>query len=208
MSRIKEHRTQAGINQKTIADRLGLSISQYSRIERAPENANLGQLRTIATVLGVPLADILDDGSNTVLSDGLTVTRLYLSLPVLETSEVRNLGALKKNDDREYLAPAQNLSTDCFWTIVKGNENSPSLESGDRACWSPSANIAPGDIVIASDDQTTEVVIGRYYPLHPTNPDAPGFVIKPIAAPHGEARFSKGHPGQVHGRLMERRQMF
>lgn len=205
MSRIKELREAAAINQKVIADRLGLSISQYSRIERAPERATLLQLRTIASVLGVPLVEFFDDSSIPVLADGLTVARLYLSLPVLEYSEVRNTNALPKNPKREYLAPAQNLSPDCFWTEIKTSDNAPVLDVGDRACWSPKANLSPGDIALVSDDETGEAIIGRWYPLHPTNADAPGFVIKPLAAPGGEARFTKNHSATVIGRLVESR---
>lgn len=208
MSRIKELRKKAGINQQVIAERLALSVGHYSRIERAPEKATLSQLRIIASALGVALADLLDDYSEVVLADGVTVTRLYLSLPVLEYSEMRNASAIPKNPNREYLAPAENLSADCYWTKIDNNDNAPLLEVGDKACWSPSATLSPGDVALASDDITSEVVIGRYYPLHPTNPDAPGFVIKPIAAPGGEARFTKKHPGTALARLVECRKVY
>lgn len=207
-SQIQKLRAAAGINQKTIAERLKLSISQYSRIERNPDKATLVQLRAIASVLGVPLARLLENYEEVTLADGITITRLYLSLPVLEYSEVANLGAIKRDDTREYLAPAQNLSADCYWTKIKTNENAPKLEKGDKACWSPSERVSPGDVVIAVDSETGAVSIGQYYPLPTSNPDAPGFIIQPVATPQLVTRFTVSHPGKVQGRLMERRQTF
>jgi DNA-binding XRE family transcriptional regulator len=50
---IRKARKQAGMTQRELADKAGLTQPQLSKIERVPTNVSAAKLRKIATVLGV-----------------------------------------------------------------------------------------------------------------------------------------------------------
>ena len=50
-----------GLSQQDMAERLNMSQSTYSRIEQKDEDITIRQLKTIAEVLEIQLADLLPD---------------------------------------------------------------------------------------------------------------------------------------------------
>jgi transcriptional regulator with XRE-family HTH domain len=58
---IRKRREQLGLSQQEMADRLNMSQSTYSRIEQKDEDITIRQLKSIAEVLEVQLADLLPD---------------------------------------------------------------------------------------------------------------------------------------------------
>lgn len=58
---IRRRREQLGLSQQEMADRLNMSQSTYSRIEQKDEDITIRQLKSIAEVLEVQLADLLPD---------------------------------------------------------------------------------------------------------------------------------------------------
>lgn len=60
-NRIKEIRVAKNLSQKEVAVATGMNRGQFSRIENDKVEPNLGSLKKIAAVLGVPLAQLFDD---------------------------------------------------------------------------------------------------------------------------------------------------
>jgi transcriptional regulator with XRE-family HTH domain len=58
---IRRRREQLGLSQQDMAERLNMSQSTYSRIEQKDEDITIRQLKTIAEVLEIQLADLLPD---------------------------------------------------------------------------------------------------------------------------------------------------
>lgn len=58
---IRRKREQLGLSQQEMAERLNMSQSTYSRIEQKDEDITIRQLKTIAEVLEIQLADLLPD---------------------------------------------------------------------------------------------------------------------------------------------------
>ena len=58
---IRRRREQLGLSQQEMAERLNMSQSTYSRIEQKDEDMTIRQLKTIAEVLEIQLADLLPD---------------------------------------------------------------------------------------------------------------------------------------------------
>lgn len=58
---IRKRREQLGLSQQEMAEKLNMSQSTYSRIEAKDEDLTIRQLKLIADVLQVTLADLLPD---------------------------------------------------------------------------------------------------------------------------------------------------
>lgn len=58
---IRRRREQLGLSQQEMAERLNMSQSTYSRIEQKDEDITIRQLKTIAEVLEIQIADLLPD---------------------------------------------------------------------------------------------------------------------------------------------------
>lgn len=58
---IRKRREQLGFSQQEMAEKLNMSQSTYSRIEAKDEDLTIRQLKLIAEVLEVTLADLLPD---------------------------------------------------------------------------------------------------------------------------------------------------
>jgi transcriptional regulator with XRE-family HTH domain len=56
---IRKMRTLKGLDAKTIADHLGISVSAYARIERGETQIDIERISSIADQLGVSTSDIL-----------------------------------------------------------------------------------------------------------------------------------------------------
>jgi transcriptional regulator with XRE-family HTH domain len=60
---ITEERTQQGVSQEQLAERLGMATRNYQRIESGRQNLTLETIERIADALGVPSRSLLDGGS-------------------------------------------------------------------------------------------------------------------------------------------------
>jgi len=58
---IRKRREELGFSQQEMAEKLNMSQSTYSRIEAKDEDLTVRQLKLIAEVLNVTLADLLPD---------------------------------------------------------------------------------------------------------------------------------------------------
>lgn len=57
--RITELRSQADLTQAQVAERLGMTLTNYQRIENGAQNATLRMMVRVANAIGVKTADLL-----------------------------------------------------------------------------------------------------------------------------------------------------
>lgn len=59
-AKVKQARVDAGLSQKQLAEKMGVSVMTVSRMERgAVKDVTLGMLRRVGEALGVPWRDLL-----------------------------------------------------------------------------------------------------------------------------------------------------
>ena len=56
---IRAARSKAGLTQAQMAERLGISVLHYGRLERGNRNVSLDQLAAISIILQVPVVELL-----------------------------------------------------------------------------------------------------------------------------------------------------
>lgn len=69
---IRQARTFAGISQESMAKRLGIDRGTYRKIEKNPDLATVGVLRSISNATGIPVHEIFL-GCNSTFVDNLNV---------------------------------------------------------------------------------------------------------------------------------------
>ncbi|SMH45516.1 transcriptional regulator, XRE family with cupin sensor [Rathayibacter oskolensis] len=62
-ARLRELRLAAGVSQRALAGRLGISISAVSQIERGAMQPSVGRLIAVVGALGVPLSAVFDSAA-------------------------------------------------------------------------------------------------------------------------------------------------
>jgi SOS-response transcriptional repressor LexA len=70
---------------------------------------------------------------------------------------------------------------------------------GDLVLIDKSATPAPGKIVLATAPRTGEYVLRYFSPLHPSDPRAPGFILRAANQSYPEIVTTKQYPGYVFG---------
>jgi transcriptional regulator with XRE-family HTH domain len=65
---IRAHRLIAGLSQKALADRLGVSFQQVQKYEKGANRVGAGRLPQIAAIFGIPISALFD--TNAAMSPG------------------------------------------------------------------------------------------------------------------------------------------
>ena len=66
---IRAHRLIAGMSQKVLADRLGVSFQQVQKYEKGTNRVGAGRLPQIAAIFGVPISALFDANADTSPGD-------------------------------------------------------------------------------------------------------------------------------------------
>jgi transcriptional regulator with XRE-family HTH domain len=62
---IRAHRLIAGLSQKDLADRLGVSFQQVQKYEKGTNRIGAGRLPQIAEIFGIPISALFDANADT-----------------------------------------------------------------------------------------------------------------------------------------------
>lgn len=92
---LRRLRTERNIALAAIAEQAGISIATLSRIETNKQSIEVGMLLTLARILDVPAADILDSGDG--YDDVEVLSRRLAALPPDARSKVFRNSAPKRN---------------------------------------------------------------------------------------------------------------
>jgi transcriptional regulator with XRE-family HTH domain len=71
---IKAERLRAGLSQRQLADRTGLSVRYISRLETTRQNIRIDKIGLIARALGVPPSRLLAHSNEAVLTESARET--------------------------------------------------------------------------------------------------------------------------------------
>ena len=63
---IRAHRLIAGMSQKDLADRLGVSFQQVQKYEKGANRVGAGRLPQIAGIFGIPISALFEANANTL----------------------------------------------------------------------------------------------------------------------------------------------
>ena len=101
--RVQQRRLQSGLSQQEAAERLNLSTSFYSRVERGEKVASLETLVKIANFFGLTLDFLLQDSLTVSLPDRLRVEVEQILMDTTPEQAERLVGwfrVLSENVDR------------------------------------------------------------------------------------------------------------
>ncbi|WP_296203188.1 helix-turn-helix transcriptional regulator [uncultured Hyphomicrobium sp.] len=174
---LKERRRLAGLIQADVAKHLGLSISQYSRYEADPTSLTGDKIAILARLFACSQEDIIgtvdpQKGSSVIASVRRTVPVYALNI---------GWGDDMQEAVGEY-APTGEVSVDAYAVEqtddTMSHEGQKSIWRGDWAVVEPTIEPQSGNIVHYVDPKTGESLLRIFQPLHPTNPRAPGFMLR------------------------------
>lgn len=107
-ARLRTLRQQAGLSLREVADRLGISVSAVSQIERGVLRPSVNRLLAMTTVLGVPLARVFDESSRDRVSGASASGYVLARAGEIGTVELAE-GVLYRR-----LSPAETAGADFF----------------------------------------------------------------------------------------------
>jgi len=186
---LRDRRAAAKLTQTDVAKFLGLSTSQYSRYESSPHMIKMGVARKLATLFNCEPGEI--SGLSPAPGDKLaTYRRIVIVYDLSRTGE-------KRAQVGEY-APSTAVSREAYGIQVSGDamvgtNGRHAICDGDWLVIDPLVEPKPGSIVHAIDPSTGEEIIRLYIPLHPSNPRAPGFILRAANAAYDEILISSDH---------------
>ena len=109
--RLRTLRTDAGLSLTELADRLGISVSAVSQIERGVLQPSVNRLLAIVTALGVPLARVFDE-SGRDRSSGASASGYVLA----RSGEIATV-LLEDGVQYRRLSPAETTGVDFFESV-------------------------------------------------------------------------------------------
>ena len=107
--RLRKLRESKDLGQDWIAHELGMSVSGYSRIERDEVKITYDKLERIATILNVPVADILNHQEASQVNDTTTNNNTNNNGQTLEIEKLESLYREQINNLREEVAYLRDL---------------------------------------------------------------------------------------------------
>lgn len=208
---IREARKAAGLTLEDVANRLGISVSQLSRIERDPGRASGAQLLALSQILGLTVSALMGQGGE-VLPTQHTAARLYgRALPILSASELVSLlegGEVLDKPEREFISPSIPVTGEAQAVEIGTDAMAPIINAGDVIIYDCKDYIEPGSIIAILAPITGRFEIGYYEPYHPSDPRAPGFELSFANPSYKPIICCREQPARILGRVVERRQRF
>lgn len=191
-NKIVELRQKAGLTQEQVAAHLGMTYSSYSRMEKRPERIRTDRLLVLAALFGVPVGDLVGSSDAPTLGaygrafEVMCVTPDGLSLD--RTGEVIHFTAA--------------VSVQAYALKVTSRDMACKVKTGDIVLVDPARHPDPGDVVVAKAPLTGDIVIRFYTPLHPTDPQGAGFVLR-SRNPNASPIFCPPDPNIIQGTVIQ-----
>lgn len=204
---LREKRLAAELTLADVAKHLDISQHQYSRYELNPERLRRDQLAKLSRLFDCTIEELVDDGQNAII-DPIAGTRR--TLPVFSM-----LGrGTQMGSQVGTIAPRSAVSVQAYAVAAPDDSMADTkgpraIHQGDWCVVDPAEAPAPGDVVHAVDPHTGAHLLRFFIPLHPTNPRAPGFVLRAASAAHDEIYVSaKDAKKVVRGKVVERHTLY
>lgn len=183
-NRIAELRRRAGITQRELADRLGITQQAVWYYENGRREIKSGMLIAMSEALGCTVSELL----------GLEPSEGVVLPHVSEISKVPIVGRIAAGTPREAFAQSSDYCdtpsslvegrSGCFWLVIAGNSMNRIFPDGALVLIDPSAEVRNGDVAavfVNGDDATIKRVYfeGDSVRLHPESwdPEYKGRII-------------------------------
>lgn len=175
-NRIAELRRRAGITQRELADRLGITQQAVWYYENGRREIKSGMLIAMSEALGCTVSELL----------GLEPSEGVVLPHVSEISKVPIVGRIAAGTPREAFAQSSDYCdtpsslvegrSGCFWLVIAGNSMNRIFPDGALVLIDPSAEVRNGDVAavfVNGDDATIKRVYfeGDSVRLHPESWD-------------------------------------
>lgn len=175
-NRIAELRRRAGITQRELADRLGITQQAVWYYENGRREIKSGMLIAMSEALGCTVSELL----------GLEPSEGVVLPHVSEISKVPIVGRIAAGTPREAFAQSSDYCdtpsslvegrSGCFWLVIAGNSMNRIFPDGALVLIDPSAEVRNGDVAavfVNGDDATIKRVCfeGDSVRLHPESWD-------------------------------------
>jgi len=181
-------REGAHLSQQEIAEKLGISVSTYSRLEKRPERMRTDRAIVLAKLFGVEVSEIQEGDY-----EGHQMAATGRAVPV------HRIAAGKLEDTGKHQIYVFDLPGSAITVIVPDASMEPACCEGDLILINPEIEPTPGRTVLANSPVTDEAVLRSYAPLHPTDERAPGFILRAVNSSYPEITATADRPGQIVG---------
>lgn len=142
---LRHYRTERGLTQQDVADRLGIAKSTYSGYETGRRQPGVEEIKALSKIFGVSGDAIIGNGTESDLFDERPVPPQGM-LPVIGLASCGK-GVIAREDVLEYVAADANVCDDeHFYIEISGDSMAPVFNSGDLVLVRRQTSVDSGDI--------------------------------------------------------------
>ena len=188
-TRVREMRERAGLTQKQLADRLGITQQSVYYYESGDRDIKASVLVEMSQILGCTVSDLLGFATAKIVNQGSTDTHAPVFGKIAAGTPRE---ALRVSGDSLWVSPALKQShPNGFWLTVSGNSMNRLFADGSLVLIDPDAEVRNGDVAVVfvnGDDATLKRVYfeGSSVRLHPESYD-PEYLDRVIDASDPDA---------------------
>ncbi len=217
--RIRIARKQAGLNQPSLASRIGVTKSAVSQWEGdQTKNIEGKNLLALARELSVDPDWLLTGkgemkgrgADNVSLSPAPPDTRRIPVINYIQAGEPKSViddHAPGNGIDDIWVDPelAESLGPYAFALTVKGDSMTPKFQPGDRIIVDPDIAPRPGEFVVAKMGREEETTLKKYRARGTDENGSEIFELVPLNNDFATILVNEDNPGQIIGTVMEHR---
>lgn len=142
---LRHYRTERGLTQQDVADRLGIAKSTYSGYETGRRQPGVEEIKALSKIFGVSGDAIIGNGTESDLFDMRPVPPQGM-LPVIGLASCGK-GVIASEDILEYVAAdASHCNDEHYYLEITGDSMAPVFSDGDLVLVHRQASVDSGDV--------------------------------------------------------------
>lgn len=142
---LRHYRTERGLTQQDVADRLGIAKSTYSGYETGRRQPGVEEIKALSKIFGVSGDTIIGNGTESDLFDMRPVPPQGM-LPVIGLASCGK-GVIASEDILEYVAAdASHCNDEHYYLEITGDSMAPVFSDGDLVLVHRQPSVDSGDV--------------------------------------------------------------
>ena len=142
---LRHYRTERGLTQQDVADRLGIAKSTYSGYETGRRQPGVEEIKALSKIFGVSGDAIIGNGTESDLFDMRPVPPQGM-LPVIGLASCGK-GVIASEDIIEYVAAdASHCNDEHYYLEITGDSMAPVFSDGDLVLVHRQTSVDSGDV--------------------------------------------------------------
>lgn len=142
---LRHYRTERGLTQQDVADRLGVAKSTYSGYETGRRQPGVEEIKALSKIFGVSGDAIIGNGTESDLFDMRPVPPQGM-LPVIGLASCGK-GVIASEDILEYVAAdASHCNDEHYYLEITGDSMAPVFSDGDLVLVHRQTSVDSGDV--------------------------------------------------------------